>query len=138
MAANSVAGRRDSMGFRVARHRVNVGNADRFLAALGGGALLLSSLGKKGIVGRALTALGWALTVRGAIGACRAYRTSGLADAGDGANFASGEPRSRTSEGPSWARTAIVVRQSVTVQRPREQVYRYLRGSADLLRFMAE
>jgi uncharacterized membrane protein len=82
----------------------NVRDKERFLSAMGGGALLLYALGRKGRLGDALSALGKALVVRGAT----------------------------SFPGPP----ATFVEASVTIGRPREEVYRFCREITNFPRFM--
>lgn len=123
--------RAHTMPGRARRRGVNVGDKERFFSALGGGALLLYALGKRGVVGTALSALGWALVTRGATGQCAVYRAVGI----DSGGRQQGMGRAGVA---TTVPGAIRVEQSVTVQRPREELYRFFSDLTNLPRFMAE
>src|SRR6185503_16097722 len=68
---------RDLQGRDSRRAGVNIGNQERFLSGLGGGALLLIALRLRGAPRIALTVLGGALVTRAASGRSEVYRWLG-------------------------------------------------------------
>src|SRR5438105_3868577 len=62
---------------------VNVGESERVLSALGGGALALVGLGRGNAAGLTLAALGGALLYRGLTGHCYCYQALGIDTAHD-------------------------------------------------------
>jgi uncharacterized membrane protein len=89
---------------------VNVGGRERWLSAIGGGALAAYGLRRRGVSGVALASIGGALMARGAMGRCAVYRALGVGTAADAL------PSRRTR-----------IERSVTIARPREEVHRFLR-----------
>jgi uncharacterized membrane protein len=89
---------------------VNVTVKERWLSALGGGALAAYGLRHRGVSGIMLAAFGSALVARGASGRCALYRSLGIGAGVD-------TPR----------RGRARLERAVTIARPREEVYRYLR-----------
>ncbi|XXY49310.1 SRPBCC family protein [Sorangium sp. So ce269] len=121
------------------RRKVNVASPERALSALGGGALLFHGLRKRGAGGLALVALGGALVARGATGRCHVYGLLGVDTARREAArplFARGAAKPAALA--SGARGAIRVQRSVTIGRPREEVYSFLRDLSNLPRFMEQ
>lgn len=88
---------------------VNVGTRERWLSALGGGALTMYGLRRRGVAGTALAALGSGLVARAATGRCAVYRALGIGAAPE-----------------ALRRQQAHFEYSVTVARPHEEVYRLL------------
>ncbi len=104
---------------------VNVGDTERWMSLFGGGALALLGLSWRSLPGLGLAALGGSLLYRGATGHCPMYQTLGVSTA---------EPR-----GPATAVRAghgFKVEESVLVNRPAAELYRYWRNFENLGRFM--
>jgi uncharacterized membrane protein len=99
---------------------VNIGEDERALSALAGGVLALYGLNRQP-GGLLLTALGSALMYRGLSGKSVAYRALGLSSTGAGALPA---PQATTIE------------RSVTINRPRAELYGYWRNFEQLPTFM--
>lgn len=97
----------------------NVGRTERIASAVGGGLLALYGLSRRSAGGYALAGLGGALVARGVSGYCPAYGALGMS----------------TAEGEAGA-LPVEVAQSVTVFRPREEVYAFWRRLENLPRFM--
>ena len=109
------------------RTRVNVSTPERVLSAVGGGALVLYGLRRSGWQQAALAAVGSALVHRGVTGQCMAYRTMGISTAAG---------RLRAADATVDESRASHVRQSVTINRPREELYQFWRNFENLPRFM--
>jgi uncharacterized membrane protein len=108
---------------------VNVGQAERWASAIGGGALALYGLTRGSLGGIALALFGAALVQRGVTGHCNLYEAMGYSTAGDGSL--------RNSENVSVpAGRGIKLEKSVTINRPPEELYRFWRNFENLPRFM--
>jgi uncharacterized membrane protein len=109
----------------------NVGYGERLFSALLGGALVLRGLSRRsGVVGKVTALMGIALLNRAASAYCPAYHALGI----------STRDRSDTSLlGRSKVHTdrAIKMKQSITVQRPARNLYRYWRQVENLPRVMS-
>lgn len=96
--------------------RINVGEAERWLSVIGGGALLVHGLRRS--FGSLMLAVGGGMLIyRGVTGHCTAYQSLGL-------NTAS-------SEG-----AGVVVEAAVTVNKPVTEVYRFYRNLENHPRFV--
>ncbi len=98
----------------------NIGEDERAISALAGGALALYGL-RRGTGGLLLTGLGAALVYRGLTGRSAAYRALGLTSAG---------PDALPAPQP------LTVTRAETVERPREELYRHWRNFENLPAFM--
>jgi uncharacterized membrane protein len=107
---------------------VNVGQAERWASAIGGGALALYGLtrGTKG--GVALALIGGTLVYRGMSGHCTVYEAAGLNTAGTEAE------RNPNVSVPSGR--GVKVKKSVTINRSPEELYSFWRNFENLPRFM--
>ncbi len=112
-AASQGAGQRQQPG---QTGGVNLSDLERVACALGGGALALYGLSRRSVGGAALAALGGALVLRGATGHCPVYRAVGATSAPPG--------------------PGIHVEETVTINRPREDLFRFWRQLDNLPRFM--
>jgi uncharacterized membrane protein len=104
---------------------VNVGPTERWLSALGGAALGAYGLSRGTWGGLGLAALGGALVWRGATGHCSLYGALGISTA--------------ERHGPATAIPAgegVKVEESVTIQKPAAELYRFWRDLNNLGRFM--
>ncbi|HEX8178574.1 MAG TPA: SRPBCC family protein [Pyrinomonadaceae bacterium] len=107
---------------------VNVGEVERWASAIGGGALALYGLTRGTFGGVTLALVGGGLLYRGLSGHCELYQTIGF-------NTASSE-----SENPNISVRAghgYKVEQSITINRPAAQLYRYWRNFENLPRIMS-
>ena len=102
------------------RLSVNVGDTERLLSTIGGGALALYGLTRGSFSGIALALAGGALIYRGVTGHCNLYEAMGV----------------NTATGTRSAKSARVEK-SVTVNRPVEEVYRFWRNLENLPRVMS-
>jgi uncharacterized membrane protein len=103
----------------------NVGDTERWLSLLGGGALILFGLSRRSLGGLALAGVGGSLLWRGATGHCSLYQSLGINTAG---------PRGRHTSIP--AGHGIKFEESITVHRPAEELFRFWRDLQNLGRFM--
>jgi uncharacterized membrane protein len=103
---------------------VNVGDGERVLSAVAGGAALLYGLARGRLGGWALAGLGAALAYRGLSGHCGMYQALGI-------DRAAGEGQRVTGN------LGIKVEHSVQVNAPPERVYGAWRNFANLPRFMS-
>ncbi|MDX1531217.1 MAG: SRPBCC family protein [Rhodothermales bacterium] len=97
----------------------NVGDLERIASAVGGGVLALYGLSRGSLGGVALAAAGGVLVHRGVSGHCPAFAALGVSTAGEQA-------------GPA----PVEVNRSVTVNKPRAEVYAFWRELEHLPRFM--
>src|SRR5256714_7602646 len=108
---------------------VNVGQTERWAAALGGGALALYGITRGSLGGIALALVGAALVQRGYSGHCNLYEAMGYSSADDASL--------RNSENVSVpAGRGLKVEKSVTINRTPEELYQFWRNFENLPRFM--
>jgi len=111
-------------GSGASRPHVNVGRSERLPSLLGGGLPAAFGLSRGTLGGLALAAVGGGLIYRGATGHCHLYGALGLNTAGRGP--ATGVP----------AGAGCRVDESVIVNSPAADLYRYWRNFENLPRFM--
>lgn len=114
--------------------RPNVGRTERALSVAGGGLLAAYGLKQRGIAGAALALAGAALVRRGATGHCVVYQALHVDRTGE-----RGRSWLVRQHGPSAvldARRAEKVVRTVTVARPRAELYRFWRDLENLPRIM--
>lgn len=104
---------------------VNVGSSERWVSAVGGGALALYGLKRGGLGGTALFLLGGAMVYRGATGHCHGYAALGMDTSGGPA-----EPEQYFERG-------IHVEQSVSIQKSPWELYAFWKDFENLPTFMA-
>ncbi|HEV7891091.1 MAG TPA: SRPBCC family protein [Pyrinomonadaceae bacterium] len=108
---------------------VNVGQTERWISAVGGGALALYGLTRGSLGGIALALVGAALVQRGYSGHCNLYEAIGYGT-GDDASL-------RNSENVSVpAERGTKVEKSVTINRPASELYSFWRNFENLPQFM--
>jgi uncharacterized membrane protein len=112
----------------------NVGELERWLSVLGGAALAVYGVDRRGAGGALLALAGAELVRRGVSGHCLLYDTMGVTTAGGGALPRRDEPTSRAAV--LQARHAIKIERSVTVNRPPAECYAFWREPSNLPRFM--
>jgi uncharacterized membrane protein len=122
-------GRKSSKtAFSRAAHRpartINVGSTERVLSLLAGGVLAAYGLSRGKTSGLLLAGAGAALAYRGATGHCDVYQALRLSSADS------------TDQGTVPARHAIHVEESVTILRPREELFAFWRRFENLPRIM--
>lgn len=104
---------------------INVGGYERYASAVGGGALAFYGLSRKSVGGLLLAGLGGALLYRGTTGHCGTYQALGINTA-----------REDKAKGLLGGRGTRVVK-SVTVNRPRKELFRFWRDFENLPRVMS-
>jgi len=104
----------------------NISEIERWLSVAAGTGLTLYGLSRRRRSGWLLTALGGMLIERGATGHCRTYEALGINSAG------TGEDTRRALGGGAGAH----VEESVTINRPIEELYRFWRNLENLPQFM--
>ena len=104
----------------------NVGKAERAASLAIGATLLAYGVKKKGITGGGLAFLSLAFLRRGITGFCYTYQALGVrtAEAGQGRNIS------------VPYELGIRVDEAITINRPREEVYRFWRNLENLAQFM--
>jgi uncharacterized membrane protein len=105
--------------------RINVGDIERWASLIGGGALALLGLSRRSLGGLGLAALGGALAYRGATGHCPMYGSLG---------FSTAERHGPVTSIP--AGHGVRVETSITINSPREELYRFWRNLENLPRIM--
>ncbi len=127
------------------RERVNLGRVERWLSMVAGGALAAYALKRREVPGGAAAIAGAALLYRGATGHCDVYQAlgvnhaSGTRDSGFGIRrkgtgiFADRGSDTRSQLG---GRRGIHVEESVTIDRPLSELYRFWRNFENLPKFM--
>ncbi len=109
-----------------ARPEVNVGRAERWASIAGGGALTAYGLSRKSLSGYLLAALGGAMLYRGLSGHCHVYDAFDISTAD--------QHRNRNVSIP--AGQGVRVDESVTIDRPPEELFRFWRDFSNLPRVM--
>lgn len=105
---------------------VNVSTAERWGSLLAGGALTFAGLKRRGPLGYVLAALGGDLIRRGATGHCYVYQALGM-------HTDEKKPGEHVSVPYELG---VRVDKSITVNKPREEIYRFWRNLENLPRFM--
>jgi uncharacterized membrane protein len=104
---------------------VNISTTERLPSVIGGGELSIWVIQKKSLPGLTAAALGGVLVYRGASGHCDVYRALGIHT----------DHRRGRKRGVPYE-LGIRVDKSVTINRPRHEVYRFWRNLENLPRFM--
>lgn len=118
---------------------VNVGRAERLLSMLAGGALAAYGLRRRETAGGVAALAGAALLYRGSTGHCHVYEAIGVDTAHRGARErGTGIIADRGSDTRQklGGRRGIHVEESVTINRPVGEVYRFWRDFENLPKFM--
>jgi uncharacterized membrane protein len=110
---------------RTSRRARNINNAERWASMAAGAALAAYGLSRRRS-GWMLAALGGALVQRGVTGFCHVYDAFGL-------NSAEGRSDTKRALG---GRRGVQVEESVTINRPVEELYHFWRNLENLPRFM--
>ena len=120
--------------------RVNVGRVERWLSMAAGGALAAYGLKRRELPGGAAAIAGAALLYRGATGHCDVYGALGInRRSGNGAHeYGTGVIADRGSNTRSQlgGSRGIHVEESVTINRPLSELYRFWRNFENLPKFM--
>jgi uncharacterized membrane protein len=118
------SGDRPAQRFFNNARRINVGGGERLASVLGGGALAIYGLSRRAPAGLLLSAVGAALVYRGMTGHCQMYETLGMTSVNH-------RPRTSIPSGQG-----IKVEESVTVLRPRDELFNFWRRLEHLPRVM--
>lgn len=110
---------------KVTSERVNVGQTERWLSALGGGALVLYGLKKRSWPSLALALIGGAFVYRGVTGHCPAYQALEINRARKEGEAA--EPEERAG-GEGWVR----VEKSIQIRKEPEALFSFLKNVENL------
>ncbi len=102
---------------------LNVNDAERWVSAISGGALVAYGLTRRSWPGLLLAFIGGTLVARGASGYCAMYQALGV-------------NTSETGRRKVNTDRAIKVEEHITIKRPVEEVYRYWRNFENFPRFM--
>jgi uncharacterized membrane protein len=125
------------------RRDINVSRVERWLSMLAGGALTAYGLRRRSGTGGAATVAGAALLYRGATGHCDVYHALGIDRGGRQPAIAYGRGYAAVADEGSDTRQrlgggrGIHVEESVTLNWPIADVYRFWRNVENLPRFMA-
>jgi uncharacterized membrane protein len=106
---------------------INVGEYERWLSAVAGGALAIYGLKRGSLSGLALTVAGGLFVYRGLTGHCGCYAALGINTAA----------RPKGAQASVAAGHGIRVDQAITIDRPPEELYRFWRDFANLPRVMS-
>lgn len=109
------------------KHAVNITQKERIISAIGGGFLAAAGLQRRGVAGVAMAVIGGDLLRRAVTGHSHAYEVIGIRTAPKGQG---GETTSVPYE------LGIRVDRSITIDKPREEVYRFWRNLENLPKFM--
>ena len=113
---------------------VNVGRVERWLTVAAGGALAAYGLKRRDAQGGLAAVAGAALLYRGGTGHCNVYQALGINRAGNGhAAIADAGSDTRAQLG---GRRGIHVEESVTINKPVADVFRFWRNLENLPQFM--
>lgn len=104
--------------------RVNVGETERMASLIGGGLLAMHGLTRGSMTGLALAAIGGSLVYRGVSGHCQMYEALGMNSA----------THNRQTSIP--AKQGVKFEESITVQKSREELYRFWRNFENLPQVM--
>jgi uncharacterized membrane protein len=118
---------------------VNVGRTERWLSMLAGSALAAYGLKRRSTAGGTAALAGAALLYRGATGHCNVYQALGVNRAdGHATERGTGRIADRDSDTRQrlGGRRGIHVEESVTINRPLAEVYRFWRNFENLPQFM--
>jgi len=109
------------------KHAVNITQTERIISAIGGGLLAAAGLQRRGAAGAAMAVLGGDLLRRAITGHSHAYEALGIRTA----------PKGQGAETTSVPyELGIRVDRSITIDKPREEVYRFWRNLENLPKFM--
>ena len=120
--------------------RVNVSRVERWLSMVAGGALAAYGLKRREMPGGAVAIAGAALLYRGATGHCDLYQALGINRANATAARIDGTgviaDRGSDTRAQLGGKRGIQVEESITIDRPIGELYRFWRNFENLPRFM--
>jgi len=109
------------------KNAVNITQTERIISAIGGGLLTAAGLTKRGAAGAAMAVIGGDMLRRAITGHSHAYEVMGIRTAAKGQG-------AQTTSVPY--ELGIRVDRSITIDKPREEVYRFWRNLENLPKFM--
>ena len=115
--------------------RVNVGQTERWLSMVAGGALAAYGLKRRALPGGTAALAGAALLYRGATGHCDVYQALGINRAGRHGTGTIADQGSDTRQQLGGS-AGIHVEEWITINKPVDQVYRFWRNFENLPKFM--
>ena len=116
------------------RERVNLGRVERLLSMAAGGALAAYAVKRRSVPGGAAALAGAALLYRGATGHCDVYEVLGINHAAKGTGVIA--DRGSDTRQKLGGRRGTHVDESITINRPIAEVYRFWRNFENLPQFM--
>ena len=108
----------------------NLGNSERIVSAVGGGALMAYGIKRKDWLGALLGLVGGGLALRGATGHCQVYDALDV-NTNEKSLLARGKEKAK-----SWLDTTTEVTKSVTINKSAEELYKFWRDFENLPKFM--
>ena len=135
VASLNMNGTTTRVGIRRAASRVNVGRVERWLSMAAGGALAAYAFKRRSIPGGTAALAGAALLYRGATGHCDLYQALGINRAQRHGTGTSADQGSDTRQQLGGS-AGILVEESITINKPVDQVYRFWRDFENLPTFM--
>ena len=108
----------------------NLGDSERVVSAVGGGALIAYGIKRKDWLGALLGVVGGAFALRGATGHCQLYDALDV-DTSEKSLFARGKQQAK-----SWFETTTEVTKSVTINKSAKELYEFWRDFENLPKFM--
>jgi uncharacterized membrane protein len=121
--------------YRPQGDRINVGKIERWLSTAAGGALAAWALKRRDTPAGAMALGAAALLYRGATGHCHVYQALGV-NHGDGSNVVRIADRNSDTRRQLGGERGIHVDESILVNRPIAEVYRFWRNFENLPRFL--
>lgn len=122
------------------QERINIGRVERYLSMAAGGALAAYALRRREVPGGAAAIAGAALLYRGATGHCDVYQALGINRAGVTTARAKGTgmiaDRGSDTRAQLGGLRGIHVEESVTIDQPLPDLYRFWRNFENLPQFM--
>jgi len=135
----ATAGARRVQDARSPRNGVNVSDPERVVSAISGGILALYGVQQRGWRGAGLALLGAELLRRGASGHCNVYYALGVSTADNDVHPEQRAPGEVVSAAATVnARRAVKIERSVTIARPRSEVYATWRDFERLPEFIQD
>jgi uncharacterized membrane protein len=123
---------------RSAQNGINIGRSERLLSVISGGALAAYALRRRDWRGTTLALLGAELLRRGATGHCNLYQALGVSTAGD-AEYPARAPGEIVSDAATVdARKAIKIERTLTIARPRQELFAIWRNFERLPEFIPD
>ena len=108
----------------------NMGNPERIVSAVSGGAMIAYGIKRKDWLGALLGVVGGAFAIRGATGHCQLYDALDV-DTSEKSLFVRGKEKAK-----SWLETTTEVTKSVTINKPAAELYKFWRDFENLPKFM--